>query len=147
MCIRDRASSFTVTLSETSVNVAQEESEIVFATVEVPEGASADKYCWEVTGTVTNDPSQEAKDTEDFDLTVPQLKKCTVSLSKTSVSVNPDDDTQITATYANDGNADWTVYASPVGSKSSWVQVDGTSSGLLPYDLSLIHISEPTRPY
>ena len=122
------------TLSETSVNVAQEESEIVFATVEVPEGASADKYCWEVTGTVTNDPSQEAKDTEDFDLTVPQLKKCTVSLSKTSVSVNPDDDTQITATYANDGNADWTVYASPVGSKSSWVQVDGTSSGLLPYD-------------
>ena len=128
------ASSFTVTLSETSVNVAQEESEIVFATVEVPEGASADKYCWEVTGTVTNDPSQEAKDTEDFDLTVPQLKKCTVSLSKTSVSVNPDDDTQITATYANDGNADWTVYASPVGSKSSWVQVDGTSSGLLPYD-------------
>ena len=128
-------SSFTVSLSETSVSIDQEESEIVFATVEVPEGASADKYCWEVTGTVANDPSQEAKDTEEFDLTVPQLKKCTLSLSKTSVSVNPDDDAQITATYANDGNADWTVHASPVGSKSSWVQVDGpTSSGLLPYD-------------
>ena len=127
-------SGFTVTLSETSVNVDQEESEIVFATVEVPEGATADKYCWEVTGTVTNDPSQEARDTEDFDLTVPQLKKCTVALSKTSVSVNPDDETKITATYANDGNADWTVYASPVGSKSSWVQADGASSGLLPYD-------------
>ena len=128
------ASSFTVTLSETSVNVDQEESEIVFATVEVPEGASADKYCWEVTGTVANDPSQEAKDTEDFDLTVPLLKKCTLELSKTSVSVNPDDDTKITATYANDGNADWTVSASAVGSKSAWVQVDGASSGLLPYD-------------
>ena len=128
------ASSFTVSLSESSVNVAQEESEIVFATVEVPEGATADKYCWEVTGTVTNDPSQEAKDTEDFDLTVPELKECLLSLSKTSVSVNPDDDTTITATYANDGNADWTVYASAVGSKSSWVQVDGASSGLLPYD-------------
>lgn len=128
-------SSFTVSLSETSVSIDQEESEIVFATVEVPEGASADKYCWEVTGAVANDPSQEAKDTEEFDLTVPQLKKCTLSLSKTSVSVNPDDDAQITATYANDGNADWTVHASPVGSKSSWVQVDGpTSSGLLPYD-------------
>ncbi len=128
------ASSFTVTLSETSVNVDQEESEIVFATVEVPEGASADKYCWEVTGTVANDPSQEAKDTEDFELTVPLLKKCTLSLSKTSVSVNPDDDTKITATYTNDGNADWTVSASAVGSKSAWVQVDGASSGLLPYD-------------
>ena len=128
------ASSFTVSLSETSVNIDQEESEIVFATVEVPEGASADKYCWEVTGTVANDPSQEAKDTEDFDLTVPQLRKCTLSLSKTSVSVNPDDETKITATYANDGNADWTVFASPVGSKSAWVKVEGTSSGLLPYD-------------
>ena len=127
-------SSFTVSLSDTSVNIDQEESEIVFATVEVPEGASADKYCWEVTGTVTNDPSQEAKDTEDFDLTVPLLKKCTLSLSKTSVSVNPDDETKVTATYANDGNADWTVFASSVGSKSSWVQVEGTSSGLLPYE-------------
>ena len=128
------ASSFTVSLSETSVNIDQEDSEIVFATVEVPEGASADKYCWEVTGTVANDPSQEAKDTEAFDLTVPQLKRCILSLSKTSVSVNPDDDTKITATYTNDGNADWTVFASPVGSKSSWVQVEGASSGLLPYD-------------
>ena len=127
-------SSFTVTLSETSVNVDQEESETVTATVEVPEGASADTYCWEVTGTVANDPAQDAKDTEDFDLEVPELRKCTLSLSKTSVSVNPDDETKIAATYTNDGNADWTVFASAVGSKSSWVRVDGTSSGLLPYD-------------
>ena len=127
-------SSFTVTLSETSVNVDQEESETVTATVEVPEGASADTYCWEVTGTVANDPAQDAQDTEDFDLEVPELRKCLLSLSKTTVSVNPDDDTKITATYTNDGNADWTVFASAVGSKSSWVKVDGTSSGLLPYD-------------
>ena len=127
-------SSFTVTLSETSVNIDQDDSETVTATVEVPEGASADTYCWEVTGTVANDPAQDAKDTEDFDLEVPELKKCTLSLSKTSVSVNPDDETKITATYTNDGNADWTVFALAVGSKSSWVKVDGTSSGLLPYD-------------
>ena len=55
-------------------------------------------------------------------------------MSKSSVSVNPGDDTKITATYSNDGNAEWTVYASAVGSKSSWVQVDGASSGLLPYE-------------
>ena len=127
-------SAFTVTLSETSVNVDQEESETVTATVEIPEGATAETYCWEVTGTVANDPAQEAKDTEDFELVVPELRKCTVSLSKTAVSVNPDDETKVTATFANDGNADWTVFASPVGSKSSWVQVEGTSSGLLPYD-------------
>ena len=127
-------SEFTVTLSETSVNIDQEESETVTVSVEVPEGQSADKYCWDVTGTVTNDPSQEAKDTEDFDLTVPELKECSVSLSKTSVNVNPDDDTTITATYVNDGNADWNVFASGVGSKSNWVSVDGASSGILPYD-------------
>ena len=59
-------SGFTVTLSETSVNVDQEESEIVFATVEVPEGATADKYCWEVTGTVTTTHLRK-QDTGDFD--------------------------------------------------------------------------------
>ena len=128
------ASEFTVTLSETSVNIDQDESETVTATVEVPEGQSADKYCWEVTGTVANDPSQEAKDTEDFELNVPELKECEVELSKTSITVNPDAESTVVATYANAGNADWTVTASAVGSKASWVQVDGASSGLLPYN-------------
>ena len=129
------ASAFTVTLSETSVNIDQDETETVTATVEVPEGQSADKYCWDVTGTVTNDPTQEAKDTESFDLTVPELKECSLSLSKTSVNVNPDAEVTVEATYVNDGNADWNVFASAVGSKAgSWVSVDGPSSGLLPYD-------------
>ena len=128
------SSSFTVTLSETSVNVDQDDSETVTATVEVPEGATADKYCWEITGTVANDPAQEAKDTEGFDLEVPELRTCTLALNKASVSVNPDDETKITATYATDGNAAWTVDASAVGSTSSWVRGDGPSSGLLPYD-------------
>jgi len=128
-------SAFTVTLSESTVNVDQEDTETVTVTVEVPEGQSAEKYCWDITGTVANDPSQEAKDTESFDLTVPELKECSLTLSKTSVSVNPGDDTTVEATYVNDGNADWNVYASAVGSKAgSWVSVDGPSSGLLPYD-------------
>lgn len=68
----------------------------------------------------------------DFELVIPELKECLISLSKNSVSVNPGDDTKITATYANDGNAEWTVYAS--SDKPAWVQVDGAASGLLPYD-------------
>ena len=130
----DSASEFTVSLSETTVNLDQEESETVTATVEVPEGQSADKYCWEVTGTVANDPSQEAKDTEGFELIVPELKECEVELSKTSITVNPDAESTVVATYTNTGNSDWTVTASSVGSKSTWVQVDGASSGLLPYN-------------
>ena len=106
----------------------------MFATVEVPEGAADGKYCWEVTANVGNDPTQEASDTEEFVLNVPELRKCEVSLSKTSVSVNPDAETKITATYTNVGNTDWTVRAVVEGSKSAWVQVDGAASGLLPYD-------------
>ena len=128
------ASSFTVELDQTSFNLGAEDSEIVFATVEVPEGAADGKYCWEVTANVGNDPTQEASDTEEFVLNVPELRKCEVSLSKTSVSVNPDAETKITATYTNVGNTDWTVRAVVEGSKSAWVQVDGAASGLLPYD-------------
>ena len=128
-------SDFTVTLSESTVNVDQEDTETVTVTVEVPEGQSAATFCWEITGTVANDPSQEAKDTESFELTVPELKECSLTLSKSSVSVNPDDDATVQATYANDGNAEWTVYASAIGSKANdWVSVDGPASGLLPYD-------------
>jgi uncharacterized membrane protein len=127
-------SDMTVTLSDTTVSIDQEESEVVIVTVEVPEGQSADKYCWEITGTVANDPAQEAKDTEDFDLTVPILKECTVALSKTSVSVNPDAQTTITATFANDGNDDWNIFVATTGQKKDWVSVDGASSGPLPYN-------------
>jgi len=129
------ASDFTVSLSDESVNIDEEESETITVTVEIPDGPSADKYCWEIEGSVTNDPQQEAKDIEDFDLTVPELKKCTVVLSKTSVSVKPGDDTTITATYSNTGNVGWTVHAMGTGPKASqWVSVDGASSGTLPYD-------------
>lgn len=125
---------FTVTLSDETVNVDQEESETVTVSIEVPEGQAADDYCWEITGTVTNDPTQEASDVESFQLNVPVLKQCTVSLSKTSVSVRPDAQATLTVTFANDGNADWTIATSAGGTKASWVRVDGASSGLLPYD-------------
>ena len=128
------ADDFEVVLSETSVNVDQEESETVTATIEVPEGQSAKTYCWEVTGTVTNDPSQEAKDTEEFQLEIPILKECSVELSKTSISVKPGEQSTVTATYANEGNAEWTISTGVFGGKADWVSVDGPSSGLLRYD-------------
>ena len=129
------ASDYTVSLSDEAVNVDQDDSETVTVTVEIPEGPSAQKHCWEIEGAVTNDPQQEAKDIEDFDLTVPELKECTVALSKSSVSVNPGDDTVVTATYSNTGNVNWMVHAIATGAKASqWVSVDGASSGNLPYD-------------
>ena len=127
-------SEFEVSLSETSVNLDQEESTTVTATVEIPDGQSADDYCWDITGIVTNDPSQEAKDTDDFKLIVSDIKTCSVSLSKTSISVNPGSEGTVTATYTNTGNVDWSVSLAATGSKAGWVDFEGASSRLLPYN-------------
>ena len=127
-------SELVVTLSDDSVNIDSEETTTVVATVEIPEGQAAKMYCWEITGTVTSDPSGEAKDSDTFSMELPQLKRCSVTLSKTSVSVNPGAQTTITATYANEGNVDWSVTAAAKGSKAAWVTVDGASTGALPYN-------------
>ena len=82
------AGAITVELDEETVTLDQNETETVTVSVEVPAGQQANKYCWEITGTVTNDVTQEASDVEEFDLTVPVLKECTMELSKT-ITVAP----------------------------------------------------------
>ena len=54
-------------------------------------------------------------------------------LSKTSMTVDPDDEASLTATLSNTGNSDWSVSMGKTGSRSGWVNYDGTSSGILPY--------------
>ena len=124
----------TVDLSDDTVSLDQEETETVTVSVEVPEGQAASKYCWEITGSVTNDPSQEASDVEEFDLTVPELHECEMSLSKSSMTVDPGEESELTATLENTGNSDWSVTMAKAGSRAGWVSFDGSSSGLLPYD-------------
>jgi uncharacterized membrane protein len=128
------AGALSVTLSETSVSVDANESEFVTVSVEVPEGQEADKYCWNIDGVVSNDPSQGSTDNQEFDLTVPELKECTMSLSKSSITVTPGLEGTFSVIFANDGNVDWTISVGKSGSKAGWVSVDGASSGVLEYD-------------
>ncbi len=130
------SSDITVTLSETTLTVGSDDTEIVTATVETPDGQAADKYCWEVEAVVTNDPSQEAKDSEEFSLNVPELHTCDVVLNKNSVSVDPGKEGTIKATFSNTGNDDWTLTAGGVGAKAAWIGMDDgqAASGLLEYD-------------
>ena len=131
------ADDLTVELDEDSVNLDQNESATVVVSIEVPDGQAADKYCWEVTGVVTNDPSQNASDSEEFDLTVPELHECEMTLSKTVLTVDPGAEGTLTATLTNEGNSDWSVSmskSSSPASRAAWVSFDGASSGLLPYD-------------
>jgi len=126
------ADDLTVELDEDSVTLDQNETETVTVSVEVPTGQEANKYCWEITGTVTSDPSQ-ASDLEDFDLIVPELKECTMELSKSSLTVDPDAQGTLSATLTNTGNSDWSVTMAKTGSRAGWVNFDGASSGILPY--------------
>jgi uncharacterized membrane protein len=125
------AGAITVTLSDTSVSVDTNESEFVTVSVEVPEGQSADKYCWDIDGDVSNDPSQESTDNQEFDLTVPELHECSISLTKNSITVAPGAEGNLKVMFVNEGNVDWTISVGKTGSKAGWVSVDGASSGLM----------------
>lgn len=127
------ADDLTVDLDQETVTLDQNDTETVTVSVEVPAGQQANKYCWEITGTVTSDPSQEASDVEEFDLTVPELHECTMELTKTSMTVDPGSEGTLSATLANTGNSDWSVTMAKTGSRAGWVNYDGASSGLLPY--------------
>ena len=128
------AAAISVSLSDTSVSIDANESEFVTISVEVPEGQAADKYCWEVEGVVSNDPSQGSTDTQEFDLTVPELHDCSLSLSKTSITVAPGAEGIFSAIFSNEGNVDWTIAVGKSGPKAGWISVVGAASGLLEYD-------------
>jgi len=125
------AGEITVTLSDTSVSVDANESEFVIVSVEVPEGQEADKYCWDIDGVVSNDPSQGSTDNQEFDLTVPELHECSISLTKNSITVAPGAEGNLKVMFVNEGNVDWTISVGKSGSKASWVSVDGASSGIM----------------
>ena len=57
-----------------------------------------------------------------------------MELSKSSLSLDPDETGTLVATFSNEGNTDWSVNVGFSGSHSLWASVDGASSGMLPYN-------------
>lgn len=128
------AGDLTAELSDTTVTLDSEDTETITVDVEVPDGQEADDYCWEVTGTVTTpNPTEEISDTVDLELEVPVLKECSMSLSRSTLTLNPEQEGTLSVTLTNDGNSDWSVSMSRTGERASWVSFDGPSSGVLPY--------------
>ena len=128
--------SMSIDVEPNQVQLDNESSEWVTVTLEVPEGKASDKYCWEIEGVVSNDqnPNGSASDVEEFDLNVPELKECELTLSKSSMSIEPGETGTLVATFTNEGNTDWSVNVGFTGSHSMWASVDGASSGMLPYN-------------
>ena len=127
---------FSLSFDPSSVSVASEETESVVVSTTVPGGQDADEFCWDITATVQNDPSQNASDTEEISLEVPELHTCDASLSKSNIRVDPGKQGQVQVTFENTGNAEWNINVARTGAKANWVSVEGASSGLLPYDTS-----------
>ena len=128
--------SMSIDVEPNQVQLDNESSEWVTVTLEVPEGKASDNYCWEIEGVVSNDqnPNGSASDVEEFDLNVPELKECELTLSKSSMSIEPGETGTLVATFTNEGNTDWSVNVGFTGSHSMWASVDGASSGMLPYN-------------
>ena len=126
--------SLSPSLSQTSVSLGPNETEDVTVSLDVDNEQEADKYCWEITGTVSSDPTGNSSDSQEFDITVPVLKECDLSLSKTTMSIEPNADATLKAIFSNEGNSDWTINAAAAGPKAGWVAFIGASSGLLPYN-------------
>ena len=129
--------SMSISVEPSQVQLSNDSSEWVTVTLEVPEGKSSDKYCWEITGVVTNEqgnPNGSSSDSEVFDLNIPELKECELSLSKTSMGIEPGETETLKATFSNDGNTDWSVNVGFKNDPNNWAGVDGASSGNLPYD-------------
>jgi uncharacterized membrane protein len=128
--------SMSIDVEPSQVQLDNDSSEWVTITLEVPEGTDSDKFCWEIEGVVSNDqnPNGSASDIEEFDLNVPELKECEVTLSKTSLNIEPGEVGTLVATFMNDGNTDWSVNVGFTGDQSPWASVDGASSGMLPYN-------------
>ncbi len=127
---------FSIEIDPSSISVSSEDVESVTVSTEVPDGQDSDLFCWDIVATVQNDPTQNASDTQEISLDVPELRTCDATLSPTSISVDPGKTKSTTVTFENTGNTEWSLSVAKTGAKAAWVTVDGASSGLLPYDTS-----------
>ena len=123
-----------VTLSKTSLNIDNDSSEWVDLEVNVPEGQQAKKQCWNVHAEVTNDPQGNSTADLPVDLDIPELHECDSELTSSLLVIEPDQTKSTTITFSNTGNTQWSVQARVSGSKASWAQFDGVSSGTLSYN-------------
>ena len=123
-----------IEVDPSTVSIDNESSEWVEVIVTVPAGSSAAMYCWTLHGQVQNDPTQNASDDLDLELSVPEIHECSASLYPPMVNADPGEEESVIVTFSNTGNSQFTISTSISGAKSEWASVSGASSGLLSYD-------------
>jgi len=107
-------------------------------TVNLPDGSSTESgdHCFVLEATVSNDPNpaDQANDSLNLNLKIPEVKTCDSSLQNPSHNLDPGESATNSFTITNTGNTAWTVsaFATSEGlDVSDWVDFETPSSRLL----------------
>ena len=103
------------TVEPQQMSLGDGEDETATVTVNLPDGSSteAGNHCFILDATVTNDPNtvDQANDSINLNLEIPQVKTCDSSLQNPSHNLDPGDSATNSFTLTNTGNTGWTVSA------------------------------------
>ena len=126
----------TVEPQQMSLNSGDKETATV--TVNLPDGSSTESgdHCFILEATVSNDPNpaDQANDSINLDLKIPEVKTCDSSLQNPSHNLEPGESATNSFTLTNTGNTAWTVsaFATSEGvDVSDWVDFETPTSRLL----------------
>ena len=126
----------TVEPQQMSLNSGDKETATV--TVNLPDGSSTESgdHCFVLDATVSNDPNpaDQANDSINLNLKIPEVKTCDSSLQNPSHNLEPGESATNSFTLTNTGNTAWTVsaFASSEGTDvSDWVDFETPTSRLL----------------
>ena len=126
----------TVEPQQMSLNSGDKETATV--TVNLPDGSSTESgdHCFVLEATVSNDPnpSDQANDSINLNLKIPEVKTCDSSLQNPSHNLDPGESATNSFTLTNTGNTAWTVsaFATSEGvDVSDWVDFETPTSRLL----------------
>ena len=95
------------------MNLDSEDSEEATISVTLEDGSSTESgdHCFVLEATVSNDPNtiDQANDSIELDLRIPEVKTCDSELQKPSHTLDPGESESNSFTTTNTGNTGWTV--------------------------------------
>ena len=126
------------TVDPQQMSLSSGDKETATVTVTLPDGSSTESgdHCFVLDATVSNDPNpaDQANDSINLNLKIPEVKTCDSSLQSTSHNLDPGESATNSLTLTNTGNTAWTVsaFATSEGTDvSDWVDFETPTSRLL----------------
>ena len=126
------------TVNPQQMQLSSEESEEAEVTVTLEEGSSTESgnHCFILEATVSNDPNSldQANDSLEVNLKIPEVKTCDSDLQFTSHNLDPGQTASNSISISNTGNTAWTVTAFAMSEGvdvSEWVDFETPTSRLL----------------